>query len=508
MNNNKMTDYAKNKQRKRRFKFGAFAVALTAAVIALVVVINIIFTALAEKNLWYIDMTERDLYTPDQGAITLLEQYNGLEDFNISFIFCMPEDQLGSNQLVNMVHNQIKRYQKLFDFITIEYIDIVNNPQLLDKYQFNSVSTPKTTSVIVANGNNAILYSIDSFFYTDSDSGSIFAFNGDYTIASAVIRLSGDNPIAYFVTNHNEDVSGSALRQLFVDAGYDVKDIDLSKEDPDYNNAQVIVINNPTYDFYGPDDSVNELKKLELFLDSNGGLMVFMDATKNEMPNLDAFLAEWGVVFERQLLRDKENSLAGSLGNEIVAEYVSEGTGASLTKDLRALSNPPKAIAANSRPITTLYNGTEGKYFVGKGTRYCCPILTTSSSKTAVAKSLDDQNSGEIKGVYNLMTVTVDDRYKDNVPQRSYVLAAGTTSFSDDKYIGGNAYANRDIIFNVMKQFARRTTPLDIDAKVFSDTSLSLTSAQANKWTVICTLLLPTVTAGVGIYVYARRRYL
>lgn len=505
--NNKISDYSKNQQRKRRLKYGAFAVALTAAVIALVVVVNIIFTALAEKNLWYIDMTERDLYTPDEGAVTLLEQYQGIEDFNISFIFCVPEDQLASNELVNMVHAQIKRYEKLFDFITIEYVDIVNNPQILDKYQFNSVSTPKTTSVIVANGNNAILYAIDTFFVTDGQGGSVYAFNGDYTIASAVIRLSGENPIAYFVTNHNEKVNGTALRQLFVDAGYDVKDIDLTKEDPDYNNAQVIVINNPSYDFYGPDDSVNELKKLEMFLDSNGGLMVFMDEKTNETPNLDAFLAEWGVKFERKFLRDYDNSLAGSLGKEIVAEYVTEGTGASLTKDLRSLATPPKAIAAESRPITTLYDGTVGKYFAGKGTRFCCPILTTSSSKTAVATPLDSEG-GEVKGVYNLMTVTIDDRYKDNVPQRSYVLAAGTSSFADDKYISGNTYANRDIIFNIMKQFARKTTPLDIDAKVFSDTSLSITSAQANQWTVICTLLLPAITAGVGIYVYARRRYL
>ena len=45
---------------------------------------NVVFTALAEKNLWYTDMTERDLYTPNQGAVTLLEEYQGIEDFNIS----------------------------------------------------------------------------------------------------------------------------------------------------------------------------------------------------------------------------------------------------------------------------------------------------------------------------------------------------------------------------------------------------------------------------------------
>lgn len=496
-----------NIQKKRRLKFGAFAVALTVAVVALVVIVNVVFTALAEKNLWYIDMTERDLYTPNQGAVTLLEEYQGIEDFNVSFIFCVPKDQLQSNQLVDMVHKQVLRYAELFDFISVEYVDIINDPQALDKYQFNSVSKPKTTSVIVANGNNAILYAIDTFFVSDGEGGSIYAFRGDYTIASAVIRLSGDNPIAYFVTNHNEKVKGTALRQLFVDAGYDVRDIDLSKEEPDYENAQVIVVNNPSYDFFGPDDSVNEIKKLERFLDSNGGLMVFMDETFNPTPNLDALLAEWGVKFERQFLRDYENCLAGSNGAEIVADYVKTGTGASLTAPLRGLETPPKAVANKAIPITALYDGEVGKYFAGKGTRYCNPILTTSVSKSAVATPLEGEGEG-VKGVYNLMTVTVDDRYKDNVPQRSYVLAAGTSSFSDNKYLEKNNYANRDLIFNVMKQFARKTAPVDIDAKVFSDTSLTITSRQANMWTGICTLLLPAIVSGVGIYVYVRRRYL
>ena len=161
-----MNDYTKNLQRRRRLKYGSFAVALTAAVIALVVIINIVFSALSEKNLWYTDMTERDLYRPDSAAVTLLEEYRSAdEDFKISFIFCTPEDKLASNQLVDMVHRLIKRYQKLFDFISIEYVDIVQNPQVLDKYMFTSVSTNiKETSIIVANGNNSILYTADSFF--------------------------------------------------------------------------------------------------------------------------------------------------------------------------------------------------------------------------------------------------------------------------------------------------------------------------------------------------------
>lgn len=490
-------------QKRRRLKYGSFAVAITAAVVALVVVINAIFTALATKNMWYIDMTERDLYTPNESAMSLLEAYRGSEELDITFTFCLPEDQLVQNEMVNMVNNLVKRYAKEFDFINVEYVDIVNNPQILDKYQGSSLGKPKTTSVIVSNGNNALLFAIDTFFVSDDGTSStIYAFRGDYTIASAVLRLAGDHPIAYFVTNHGEDVTATALRSLFVDAGYDVRKIDLQKEDPD-PAAKVIVINNPKYDYWGASDSVNELKKISNVLNNSGGLMVFMDETANPTPNLDLFLEDWGVKFERQSIRDYENGVAGTNGLKMYAQYVTEGTGASLTSAIRALENPPKTVVTGCRPITMLYDDEVGKFFTD-GTRYISAVLTTA--KTAIASPLD--GDGESKtGSFNVMTVTVDDRMKDNTSQRAFVLAAGTTAFSDSEYIGGN-YANRDIIFTVMKQFAKRNVPLDIDPKLFSDSSLSLTAAEANRWTVICTVLLPAVVAGIGIFVYTRRRYL
>lgn len=502
MNNN---NYLKDVQRRRRLKYGSFAVAITAAVIALVVAVNAIFTALAQKYMWYIDMTERDLYTPNESAMTLIEQFRGSENLDITFTFCMPEDQTVENEMVNMVSNLVKVYANEFDFISVEYVDIVNNPQILDKYQGTSLGKPKTTSVIVSNGNNALLFAIDTFFVSDDgNSSSIYAFRGDYVIASAVLRLAGDSPIAYFVTNHGEEVEGTALRELFIDAGYDVRNIDLQKEDP-LPAAKVVVINNPKYDFWGPKDTVNEIKKLQALLDNTAGLMVFMDETTNPTPNLDLFLEDWGVRFERSFIRDTDNCLAGTLGLEIVAQYVTEGTGASLTSALREQSNPPKAIVSGCRPITLLYDDVTGKYFTD-ATRYASAVLTTS--KTAVAKPLDDKDAEGVKGRYNVMTVTVDSRMKDNASQRSYLLAAGTTAFTDAKYIEGTNYANRDIIFNVMRQFAKRNVPMDIDPKIFANDTLSLTAAEANRWTVICTVVLPAAIAGIGIYVYARRRYL
>ncbi len=500
MNNNIYTDKIK---KHRRLKFGALAVSITVAVVALVVVINAVFTALATKFLWYVDMTDEKIYGITQPTLDLLDDYRSSESFKIEIIFCSYEDELMASQDTNMVHNLARQYEEEFDFITVRYVDIVNHPEAVDKYLGTTVSKPKTHSVIVTNGTQSRLLSLESFFTTSKETGKAIAFDGEYRLTLTILQLAGDNPIAYFVTGHGEDIDGTVMWSLFEEAGYQVKKIDLSKETPD-DAAKVMVINNPRYDFMGDGDGVNEIAKIDKFLDGFGGLMVFMDAGAPDMPELDAFLAEWGIAFEEKLIRDYENAISID-GTELVAEYNADTNkpGASLTNTLRALENPPKPIVNKAKPITLLYDTK----MVGYGNRFTGTVLQTSSDRTAEAVPIANPEGEGEKGQYNLMTISVEQNSIDNATYSSYVLAAGTSSFADDKYVGSGAYANRDIIFSAMKAFGKKTVPLELDCKFFDSTELSLTKGDANRLTVLFTLALPIVTAGVGIYVYIRRRY-
>lgn len=493
-------------QRKRRLKYGTFALILTVTVIALVILINAIFGSLCLKNGWYIDMTERDLFTPDPNAMDILEEYRGSEEFNVEFIFCMPEDKLVKRDLYSMVNTILKRYAEEYDFITVKYIDINRYPQLIDKYLNNTAASPKTTSVIVTNGTNSIVYSIDSFFIrSDASATNYYAINADQKIVSAIMRLSGDKPIAHFITNHGESVENDALRELFIDAGYEVIDIDLTTEELD-PSAKMVVINNPKTDFWGDGQVVNEIKKLDNLLDGSAGLMVFLDETANELPVLEDFLAHWGVKFERQSVRDYDNSAPGTDGKVIYAQYATTGNGATITKSLRENANPQKPVITNCRPITLLYDDTYGKYFSNNGgTRYASSILMTSTD--AVAYPLEEGGK-TTEGAVNVLTLTVQQRKKDGVDQQSFLIAGGTNAFSDNEYINGSSYANKDILYNALKTMAKKNVPYNIRIKLFSNDSLTLTAKEANTWTAICTLLFPSTIALVGIVVYARRRYL
>ncbi len=521
-----------NKIRKhRRLKFGVLAVLLTVVVIALIIVINVVFSSLARRFSLYADMTKEQIYGITEQSFDLLDSYRGRKDFSISIVFCQEADRLDDAYETRLVHELARKYEEEFDFVNVEYIDIINHPNAADQYLATSVSRPKTTSVYIVKNDlsNPIekkqsrIYTIESFYTFDKDSGSVFAFNGEYRITAGILQLMGDSPIAYFVTGHGEEVPSTApdaakpaMWTLFEDAGYDVRTIDLSKEDID-DAAKVVVINCPKYDYMGSGDTVNEIRKIDNFLDRFGGLMVFMDPTAGEMPELDAFLSEWGIAFDRSIVRDLGNSLDVN-GLEMVGTYTTEGAGASLTKTLRELNSVPKAIFNNPMPIRYTYDrGTDGQYSAtfGSSVRYVSTVIQTGvdgdgkpTAEATPAGDLGNEEAVWTKGLYNLMTVTVDSRYIENEEHFSYVLAAGTSSFADDKYLGGRNYANRDIIFNAMKSFGRKTVPLDLEFKVFDDEALSITSAEAKRLTVVVTVL-PAVAVGVaGIVVYVRRRYL
>lgn len=81
---------------------------------------------------------------------------------------------------------------------------------------------------------------------------------------------------------------------------HEVREIDLQLEDIDYERAQLLIINGPQYDFAGYGADVDEIKKVDEFLDSIGSMMVFMDSSarsKNDFFALDELLSEWGISF-------------------------------------------------------------------------------------------------------------------------------------------------------------------------------------------------------------------
>lgn len=478
--------------KSKRFKYGTTAVIFTCVFVAAIIVINVITTALAKKYLWYVDMTTQQIYEVSDAAAAILDT---IEDTQIKIIFCTPEDKLEENQYQKIVHTNAQNLAQKYDWITLDYVDIITDPGSISAYKTTEVSTIKTTNVIITNGSDFRVFTIEAFYTFAESDNSVFAYNGEYKIISAILQMQGENPICYFTSGHGETTENAELWTLFKEAGYDVRTIDLTKEDID-ENAKLIIVNGPKYDFQGAAQDVNEIDKVDRFIDKYGSLLVFLDPGTQAMPELETLLGEWGLGVDDAIIKDYSNSTSVD-GTALVATYTTEGLGASLQKSLRELENPPKTIVRNSRPVVTSEPLSSSANV--------SIVLTTSDGAMAYSTETGEEMG---KAPYNLLAISAELRYVDNEEMYTYVMLGGSSEFAATSYLQSNAYGNKDILYSMMKALGREKVPVDLDFKVFEDKTLDLTTAEATRWTIVYTLVLPAIIAAAGVAVFIRRRHL
>ena len=490
--------------RTKSFRYGSTATAFTAAFIAVVVVFNIIFTALANRYMWYIDMTNEEVFTLSEATKELLSDVD--EEINIYFASEPDVLMQGDTSMYSrFVYNTALQLETEFDNIHVICKDIVKNRSFFERFRTNTATQIYTTSVIVESGEEVQVYALQSFFTTEPEDGTVWAYSGERKFVSAILQLtSAELPIVYFTSEHGESIGDSAaeLFHLFTENGFDVRTINLAKEEID-EDARIVIINNPRFDFIGSeadDESSNEIRKLDRFLDKFGCLMVFADPDHaDRLNNLSEFLEEWGVGFTPDtVIRDTEHSISTD-GMSVVAKYETTTLGSSIYKDLtRNLDTLPKTISRYSMPIQILWE--EGGSV--SGSRDVSSILTTYDTAEAI---YDGAVADE--GTFHLLTLSRESRIINNEEYYSFVVVSGSSAFADSKYLLSNAYANSDILTSTMKATGREKVLADIDFKVFDDTTLDITTAQANDWTVAMTVVLPVIAAVTGLVIWVRRKH-
>ncbi len=488
----------------KRFRYGSAATAFTCAFIAVVILFNVAFTALATKYMWYIDMTAEEVFTLSEATKDLLSDV----DDEVNIYFASEPDELMEgtySPYMKYIYTTALQLQNEFDNIHVDCKDVVKHRAFFEPYRTTAATNIYTTSVIVESGGESRVYTYNSFFTYDETTNELWAYNGEYKMVSGILQVtSAELPIVYFTSEHGEDLGpdANAIHALFTDNGFDVRMINLAQEEID-EDARIVVINDPVYDFIGAeadDESFNEIAKLDAFLDRLGCLIVFSSPDNaGNLTNLSEFLEEWGIAFTADTyVKDTAHSVSTD-GQSIVAAYDVDTLGASLYKDITSnLVTPPKTVSRYTTPIEILWeNGGDLS-----GSREVSPILQSYDTAVAV------QNGEEIgTGIYNLMTVSRELRLLNNDYYSAYVVAIGSPDFAAANYLFSNAYANNDILSAIMRATGRDKILADIPFKPFDDTELTITTAQANNWTVALVTVLPLVTAVCGLVIWVRRKH-
>ena len=493
----------KNYHSSKKKKFIAYQAAVTALFIALVVVLNAGFYALAEHFRWYVDMTKGQVYTLSPEAKEILASVEKDTDKEVDIYFTVePDKVVAASPYLYYVYQTCLDMEEKFDYINVECIDIIKNPGFYKQYYTSAAQDIYTTSVVVACGEEFRIFNIEAFFINNED-GSIWAYQGEYKLCSAVLSMTAaDKPSVAFTTRHGETVGqdAQALVNLFADAGFEVETVDLSKADFS-DDTRIVIVNDPVYDFAGIEaGESNEIDKLDAFLDSYGCLMVFSSPENSaSLTNLSEFLSEWGIAFTPSTyVKDSENALSVDK-KTILAAYDKDSLGASLYLDIANLDTEPRTVLRNAMPLEILWENNDAL----DGAREVSPVLLTHDSAVAVKDGKESP-----LGAAPLMTVSRETRIINNESYYSYVLACGSDQYTDNAWLLSNTYANRDIIYNAMRITGRERVLADLTYTVLDDTTLTVTTSEANGWTVALSVALPALISIAGVCVWVRRKNL
>lgn len=548
---------------------------ICACVLAAVLLINAVFGIIIYKKTAYIDLTRAKyeemsgFYTfsdslaavmdteviPSIDAINSQRANEGLDALKVEIIFCRDADLLEKEENTKMVHHTARELESRYpDHFEIIYTDVQRYPASVQKYKVTSATTILPTDVIISFGTEFNVHGLVSFYTMDTDTGEVWAYNGEKKFASTILSLTrADSPVCALTVNHGEGlfrtVDGKAVVKeeysTFIDvikaAGYKVTFIDLERDEiPE--NCRMIICFAPTTDFkaFGSlgETGVSEISKLDKYLDGARSFFYVCDTTTPELKNLEEYLSEWGIqptrvqtqsgLEENYALIDEQNS-TGDNGALLIGKYVTAGYGASITADLRASSYPPAVAFGSSTALSPSENYTKTfitpddgsersviySYYNNGVSRTMYDIFTANSTAYAKVGGEVYEHASD-NNLFRLLTLTEELKQvqEDNYSLAnlsSYVLGASSTEFFKNEFLNSAAYGNSDVLLAALRATSTETVPVNLEFKVFDGGEINETVyAMTNKAGIIAALCLTPVSllAIVGIFVCVRRKYL
>lgn len=544
----------------RKLKYGSTSVALTALVLALIIIVNLIVALCVQRFSLYVDLTP-DLHftisdecyeliggSASNSPINMVKKFRadnawyndakglseGMDGYKnekvmINLLFCKEKDVLLDDETSEYVVRNAEELQAKYpEYISVEFVDGKRNPSRLTKYLSSNVETIDYDSVIVECGSEYRVRSLRNFYLFNEASEPI-AYNGEKTFASSILAVTrAESPLACYTVNHGEsfpeglaDDNGN-LEAPFLsalqDAGYRTQPINLAGEEiPEA--CRLMIVFDPKQDFLSGKDGTgtqSEIDKLDDFLADKNALMVFMnpdayDGAKG-LENLEEFLAEWGLAFKRDgndpyKVRDEANSIMGD-SSAVVANYADNDLALGWTSSMTSGASAPKVIFPNATAIAY----ADG-YPLGYSSTYKRNVYDLFvTNDTAKAWAGDREIAAATKAdPLKLMSVSVQAYTEQEATGAfedfSYVMLSGSTDFATSEYLNSNAYGNGDFMLSAFQMSGREPVAVGLTYKQFANYEIeTITSKDATQYMVVLTLAPVLIALCVGVFVIVRRK--
>ena len=504
-------------------KKGGYSIAITAIVLAAIIVLNILVTALSERFVLEFDMTADKVNSISKENI---EYIKSVKD-EVEVIVCAGEETYAQyvsaiaqqsygvsdgaaadyfNQTVKLVN----KYNAYNDKINVQFVDTQSSEfvAIASKYGTDNL---EYGSIIVSATNKDGQNRYKKLGFSD-----VYALKEDTTYAAygmTTATVQGNNietaltgAISYvlsdidvkvaLLTGHSSADLTASYKALLEKNNYKVETVADSVINNISEDFDIIVLPAPTKDFLE-----SELNAIATFLDNGGklqkGMMVFADANGPYLTDLYSYLTEWGIEISDGILYETNQNY------HVVDDpttFISQNTG-----KIKELADMQLCISGNNVPLKAVFDE--------KGTRKTTSVVGALDSVVKAPKGVTAGWAGAEnaeKGGFSTIIESVENNYDDdNNPISSTVTVFASSFFLTSDYNETASVANKNLSLAMIDRAANvGDTGISFVSKSITNESYyeSVTEGSANFMRIIFMFVLPVAVLVLGIVIFIKRR--
>lgn len=467
--------------RSRKFKYGGYATLITAIVLVVLIVINLVSGMIPLR----LDLTSNKIYSLSEQTYSMLK---GLKDdiviYNIG-------DPTSASPAVNEI---IKRYEGSSKHISMDYIDPVRDPLTAQRYTKDGQQL-SVGSIVVENGDVFRIINQDDMYNLSQDTQQqpqIESLAIEQRLTSAILYVSGaEAPTAYTLEGHGETALDANTQKQMELENFETKGLNLLGLDAVPEDMDLLIINSPQRDL-----TTEEEEFLNSYLKNQGRAIFLMDVLVNELPNFQALLKSYGVEMQNALvLEGEQGRYSSSNPLYILPEYVEHA----ITTPI--LSGKLPIVIPGAQGIATL----ETK----RNTLDIKPLLRTSDKafgrKTDSKAVTMEKDPGDLSGPFDLAVAIEDSVYNlaANKTMLTKLVVIGNSTFLSTGYEGST-----NLFLNSLNWIFEREESITIRPKSIQVQPLNINEMKFRVYGGIAVILIPLIALILGLVVWLRRRNL
>ncbi|MCL2088975.1 MAG: GldG family protein [Oscillospiraceae bacterium] len=471
---------------KRSFKHGSMATGMLIAFIAVVVLINMVASMLVARF-------PLKMYLADEGMFVLTQEsidfVAGIDEEVMFIVLAEENDYKNKDEDYRHFYEILTTYQQYNSNISVEFKSLDKNPNLAQIFSDYELAR---NDIIVSTEKKARRISegeLLSPVFDDFGNFSRWQLVAEKVMTGALLFVTDKNPTTVVsIADHGCDLL--ALENLLIANNYFIKHQSLVVGDFD-SDADIVIISAPTSDF-----TEAEIKRLNEFLNNNGKygkqLFYFADSTYVNYPNLNVFLAEWGIAINDDQLLESDFSNVVFQDDRVFQTIAQDndftggfdhGLGRLVFPDARSLT-----INENQFDVTPLVK----------------TYPTVISRPVTTEEEEWDPNQAEqsafVVGAAATRTILLETTY-----DTSNLIVFGTREIMNDS-LTLSYFSNSEFLITIFNNLVGKSDNLTIIPVDLSDNFLDITKSAANFVVTIFLFIVPVSVIITGTVVFIRRR--